>query len=308
MSAFAKEDAPFFGTFVEHRLGPLDLQACRDMLVALARQAGDDETAADLETPAGLARVGALRHVLGGQPRAMALIYPHLAETEASSLVEAVERLSEDLTPYFQEQLARLSAGQRPVMEILADSWRPLSVGEISERTLTPPTTTSTHLRRLRGDALVVATRLGREVFYEVADPLFRISRAMKTAPARVEALLRLMQTWFEWTASGRWRIDEDATVERWFARTGATRGNVQLGFFWWLASGRSLEPIAQAVGEGWIELEGFDADHLCDADWKAVVTRLAEPEREAVRAIVHHATPEARQQEFDEAFPQRER
>ena len=575
--AFAKEDAPFFGTFVEHRLPPLDLHDCRAMLAALARQAGDDGVAAELETPVGLARVGALRHVLGGQPRAMALIYPHLAETQSSTLVQAVERLAEDLTPYFQEQLARLSAGQRPVMEMLADSWRPLSVGEISEGTLTPPTTTSTHLRRLRGDALVVASRLGREVFYEVADPLFRISRAMKTAPARASALLRLMSAWFGWIASGRWRIDNDATLRRWheiqmgadpdvgkyhnevlrrlirlvnsgdansaieelrsivddrgdpwirgwlaalldasgrsdearavlegltagplmmalfamtdlkdagvehasgpfvaigqllrdafpnpktaraaiqaltarlragelserdapfvleivsvdhlaehgafelaawllrvaptplpelvsdqlaracavawcddalpelfggsatlarrlaqgqrewaslllnsvaalidiaderdlrpsqaherielgrddltiswaiaaapllfeqavrgdYARNAVVPSNVRFGFFWWLASGRPLEPVAQAVRNGWIDIEDFDAELLSRADWRDAATRLAEPEREAVRAIVGYAAPEARQREFDEAFPPRER
>lgn len=214
--AFAKEDAPFFGTFVEHRLRPLDLEGCREMLAALARQAGNVEVAGELETPAGLVQVGALRHVLGGFPRAMALVYPHLAQTNAEGLVEALERLSEDLTPYFQEQLARLSVGQRPVMELLAGSWRPLSVGEISEGTLTPATTTSTHLRRLRGDALVVATRLGREVFYEIADPLFRISHAMKTAPARASTLLRLLQAWFGWTVSGRWRLGNDSKLERW--------------------------------------------------------------------------------------------
>lgn len=187
--AFSKESEPLFGTFVEHRLTPLSAECCREMLAALADHTGKDTLAEELRSHAGFGLVSALRHVLGGYPRAMALVFPHLGETTTASLEGALEDLAEDLTPYFQEQVARLSSGQRPVAELLAESWRPLSVTEISQATLAAQATTSTHLRHLRRNALVITTKVGREVFYELADPLFRISRAMKTQRLRATTL-----------------------------------------------------------------------------------------------------------------------
>jgi len=213
--AFAKESQPFFGTFVEHRLTPMSADCCREMLVALADQTGNAPLATELRTDAGLAHVTALRHVLGGYPRAMALVFPHLGDIDTTSLEDALTDLAEDLTPYFQEQLARLSPGQRPVAELLAESWRPLSVTEISEATLTQQASTSTHLRHLRRNALVIATRVGREVFYELADPLFRISRAMKTERLRATTLLRILRAWYGRTADRKWTFDSSDAYER---------------------------------------------------------------------------------------------
>lgn len=203
--AFSKESEPFFGTFVARMLEPLSAEGCRELLVRLACACGRDALAEELRTPAGLARVKTLRHVLGAYPRAMAFIFPHLHHERPEAVEEALHDLAEELTPYFQEQMSRLPPGQRPVAELLAERWTPLSVTEISNATFTHQATTSTHLRRLRQDAIVRCTKLGRECFYEISDPLFRIARAMKRDDLRARTFLRVLQAWYEAREPDAW-------------------------------------------------------------------------------------------------------
>lgn len=212
-AVLSKESAPFYGTFKEHRLKQLSAGCCQQMLVALAEQTEQSALVQTLSGRIGLARVKALRNVLGGYPRAMAFVFRHLAEDRTDDLTGALVALAEELTPYFQEQLARLSDGQRPIVELLAENWRPLSVGEISRRTFAPQASTSTHLRRLREDALVRALKVGRVVFYELADPLFRVARAMKRPELQSGMLLRVLQAWYSTPAT-------DEEMERLAART----------------------------------------------------------------------------------------
>jgi DNA-binding transcriptional ArsR family regulator len=205
--AFSKESEPFYGTFIPRALEPLPAEGCREMLVRLARACDDEVLAQQLDTPKGLARVQTLRHVLGGHPRAMAFIFPHLHHDRPEAVEEALRDLAEELTPYFQEQMSRLPPGQRPVVELLAEHWTPLSVNEISNATFTLQPTTSTYLKRLREDAIVRSTKLGREHFYEISDPLFRIARAVKRDELRTKTFLRVLRSWYEFRGLDLWRL-----------------------------------------------------------------------------------------------------
>ncbi|MCX4240604.1 AAA family ATPase [Paraliomyxa miuraensis] len=214
--AFSKESEPFYGTFIPRTLEPLSAEDCREMLVRLGRACDREELVAELRSPSGLARVRTLRHVLGGYPRAMAFIFPHLHHDRPLAVEQALDALAEELTPYFQEQVGRLAPGQRPVVELLAEHWSPLSVSEISSATFSPQATTSTFLRRLRQDSIVRCTKLGREHFYEISDPLFRIARAMQREEIRAKTFLRVLRGWYEfrgldpsWCACalGKWPV-----------------------------------------------------------------------------------------------------
>jgi DNA-binding transcriptional ArsR family regulator len=212
--AFSKESEPFYGTFIARTLEPLSAEGCRAQLVRLAHASGREELARELDTPVGLARVQTLRHVLGSYPRAMAFIFPHLHHDEPEMVERALHELAEELTPYFQEQMGRLSPGQRPLVQLLAEHWTPLSVSEIARATFNAPATTSTHLKYLREDAIVRSTKLGREHFYELADPMFRIARAMKRNDLRATTFLRVLQSWYEFRGVDIWQLSPEMQVK----------------------------------------------------------------------------------------------
>ncbi len=195
--AFNHHDAPFHGTFNFHGLENFSAEECREMLARLAIENQADALATVMRSPLGLARIRGIRHILGGSPRAMAFIYRHLDIERLDHFEQALWELAEELTPYFQEQMTRLSPAQRAVMEVLSERQSPLSVGEIAESIFSSEPSTSGTLRTLFRDGLVAKMKVGRECYYEIADPLHRIARATKQPRGLALTLGRVVRSWF---------------------------------------------------------------------------------------------------------------
>jgi DNA-binding transcriptional ArsR family regulator len=252
--AFVKYEAPFHGTFNQHPLESLSPEQCRDMLAALAEAHGRTGLAELLHTDAGLARVRGIHHLLGGNPRAMAFVFRQLDEQRLDHFELVLADLADDLEPYVCEQLARLSPAQRAIMQLLAESFRPLTVTEIAERSFSSQASTSGALRHLRRDALVRERRLGREHYYELYDPLHRWAAANR--------VLRL--------GSADSSIEEFARVVReWYA--GDRTGDFNVGLRYALPDARTTSLAADAG----------------PALSREVIARLSEPERELVRKML---------------------
>ena len=194
--ALSRQSEPFHGTFVVEHLDTLTPAQCREMMIRLAEVHEQAELGAWLTSAAALTHVRAAHHLVGGSPRVVALLFHHLDVERLDDFEGDFFRLAEEVTPYFQEQMGRLSAGQRPVMEFLAERWAPASVTEIAEGTYSAPTTVSTHLRALRRDRLVHSLAVGKERFYEIAEPLHRIARAMKQDKRLGAAIARMARVW----------------------------------------------------------------------------------------------------------------
>ena len=191
-----RADRPFFHAFQERPIPPLDVVQCRELLRRLARHHGKEPLAQALSTGQGLARVRAVHHLLRGNPRAMALIFPYLEDASLDGLERSFFALADELTPYFQQRMAARSPAQQALLERLAESWRPLAVGELARASFASPQSTSSQLKKLLEDGLVQRMALGRESFYEIADPLWRIARAMKRPDRAPVALVHFLACW----------------------------------------------------------------------------------------------------------------
>lgn len=193
---FTNANAPFYHSFERFTLSPLTLDECVEMLRRLATLHEDTTLLRDLSGESGRAQVGAIRHLLGANPRAFALVFPFLRNRRLGDLESVFVDLAEELTPYFQEQMARRPPGQQPYLELLAECWGTLSVSELAEQSFDNPTTASGQLRYLHQDGLVRSLRVGRETFYELADPLHRIAWAMKRPERLPSALAKFVAAW----------------------------------------------------------------------------------------------------------------
>jgi DNA-binding transcriptional ArsR family regulator len=254
--AFVKYEAPFHGTFNQHRLEPLSPEQSRDMLAVLAEVHGRTGLAELLRTPLGMARVRAIHHLLGGNPRAMAFMFRQLDERRLDHFELTLADLADELEPYVREQTARLSPAQRAIVQLLAESWRPLTVTEISERSFSSQASTSGALRHLRADALVQERKLGREHYYELGDPLHRLAGVNP----EIERFARLIREWYADEPSSavlirpRYALPDDA---------------------------RMTSAAADATGP---EAAGPEAAGVLSRE---AVARLSEPERELVRKVL---------------------
>ena len=128
-------------------------------------------------------------HLAGGQPRMWATLASALTVGGLDELVDLLLTRFDDLTPYYQEQLGRLSGQQRLVVAELAEIDRPINVRELAERLEIEQRSLAKTISELvdRGWAAettspVTALLDRRRTYYELAEPLARLSFQIKAS------------------------------------------------------------------------------------------------------------------------------
>lgn len=197
---------PFYGFFDEIQLEPFSVDDAVTMLQQLAQANGDTALAEKLGTTESRAKLAAIEHLAGGQPRVWALLGNGLTIEGLDDLIATMVESFDDLTPYYQEQLARLSRNERRVIKALSDADHSLNVKSaatltgIEQRSLSR---TLTDLRR-RG---WVRPRVGyltgfvdkRMTYYDLAEPLVRIAFQIKEQRAQpIGLIVNFVTSWYE--------------------------------------------------------------------------------------------------------------
>lgn len=174
------QTSPFYGFFTTHHLMEFDFDHALDFLTKIARYKKDRSLTAFLRTPQGRARVRAVHHLAGGNPRVYTIFAQFLNRSSMEKLVEPFMQAMDDLTPYYQARMTLLSAQQRKIVELLCDRRGAITVKEISQRCFITHQTASGQLKLLREMRYVNATPIGRESYYELNEPLMRICLEVK--------------------------------------------------------------------------------------------------------------------------------
>lgn len=198
--------APFFGFFDTIRLEPFSPEEAREMLTALAREAGNAELAERLSNSGALARIHTIAHLAGGQPRLWALLGSALTVEDLRDLAALLLNRFDDLTPYYQEQLARLSPLQRLVVAELAAADRPLPVKDIAERVGSDQRSVAKAVGDLaeRGWLKPVSTIFTelldrRRTYYDLAEPLARLAFQIKESRGEpLPLVVDFLVNWFD--------------------------------------------------------------------------------------------------------------
>lgn len=149
-------------------------------MTRIAKYKKDKPLTSFLRTPQGRARVRAVHHLAGGNPRVYTIFAQFLNRASMEKLVEPFMRAMDDLTPYYQARMSLLSPQQRKIIELLCDRRGAVTVKEIAQRCFITHQTTSGQLKQLREMRYVNATAIGRESYYELNEPLMRICLEVK--------------------------------------------------------------------------------------------------------------------------------
>jgi DNA-binding MarR family transcriptional regulator len=247
--ALASVDGPLYGFFTETELAPLTVDEAKEMLTKIAQRRGDSATVAALSTPQGLSRVRTVEHLAGGQPRIWSILADSLSIDGAISTTDALLATFDHLTPYYQEQLGRLSPNQRLIISALIDEDRALTVKDIASVTGIDQRSVSGTLTELRDRRWVqpvdsfFTRKLSdkRLVYYDLAEPLARVVFQMKSTKdgEPIRLLLDFVSVWF----------DEDALD--WLNLEPETRKVLELAF------GSELGGLSRILGGH------FDASEL---------------------------------------------
>ena len=197
---------PFFGFFDMIRLKPFSPAQARDMLRALAKESGNEDLVNALEGDGARARIHTIAHLAGGQPRLWALLGSALTVDELNDLTNLLLNRFDDLTPFFQEQLARLSPQQRLVVAELAAADRPLAVKELAgriganQRSAAKTVSDLTDRGWLEPVSTIFANLLDRRrTYYELAEPLARLAFQIKESRGEpLPLIIDFLVSWFD--------------------------------------------------------------------------------------------------------------
>ena len=189
--AVSDREEPWFGSFVAEHLSEMDVKDGTRLLIHLANERGEQELAAILGGERAGERLSAVAHIAGGSPRMWVMLSGCLTAQLLDELVPLVERLLENLVPYYQARLRELPGNERKLVVELARTSAVNETGAIVFRSQGARTVTdlaescgidrnvaSGSLRRLMDARWVRAREMPggdrRTSWYELREPLFR--------------------------------------------------------------------------------------------------------------------------------------
>lgn len=191
---------PFFGFFDIHHLDPLTVDEAAELLEKIAALNDDQPLAEFIASSRGKARMRAIHHPSGGNPRLYLILSDFLTDALDNLVRLFEETVDRQLTPYFQERMRWLSPQQQEIVQFLCQQVHPASVKAIAEGIFTKQNTVSSQLKQLREKGYLVAKGRGKESLYELAEPLMRLCFQVKEMNHRqpLSLIVDFMRVWYD--------------------------------------------------------------------------------------------------------------
>ena len=197
-SAVTLQDNPFYGFFTIRALEKIDCDTGLDLLARKAVHEGKTELAALLRTPLGRARARAIHHLAGGNHRAYVVLFDFLDKESLDDLVHPFMDMVDDLTPYYQDRMRQLPPAQRKLVEFLSLQGKPTTIKDISTPCLMSQQTAAKQIGDLQAAGFVSRTRIGRNTYCELSEPLMRICIEVKDNKTQhFRLFVELLRHWF---------------------------------------------------------------------------------------------------------------
>lgn len=197
-SAVTLQNNPFYGFFTVRVLEMIDFDTGVDLLAKKAIHGHKKELADFLRTPLGRARARAIHHLAAGNHRAYVVLFDFLNKETLNDLVGPFMHMVDDLTPYYQDRIRQLAPAQRKIVEFLCLEGRPRTIKDISTPCLMSQQTTAKQIGELAAAGFVNRTRIGRNTYCELSEPLMRICIEVKdNRTQHFRLFVELLRHWF---------------------------------------------------------------------------------------------------------------
>lgn len=312
-------ESPFYGFFEIHHIPEFSFEHAVSMLTNIARHAGHDDLARCLQSVHGRARLRAVHHLAGGNPRIYIIFSQFLTCASLDELVEPIMKTLDDLTPYYQARMTYLTPQQRKIAEFLCERRGAVPVSEIAGSNFMSQQTASAQLRRIRELGYVRSHEAGRDSFYELREPLMRIALEVKRLRGEpIRLIVEFLRLWYSRNELAC-RLDALALEAR------ADREYLKLALE--AAYTESDDPKVQACAEDYakqiemgdyenaakaaedlVELRGFTSDWMRRGYTLAKLGRNLEAEEASEKAIGHEPRTSAAWKDRAEVFIDMER
>lgn len=194
----SRRESPFFGTFQVEHLQPLSFEEATELLKRISKYHKQQDLGTFLDSPSGIARVRAVYHLSGGNHRVYIILSEFISRETLNELVNAFEKMLDELTPYYQERIRWLTPQQRELVNYLCRCEAPVPVKNIARRLFATHQTVSSQLKDLRDKGYVNSYSRGRESLYELAEPLMRLSIEVKeNLREPIRLIIKFLRVWY---------------------------------------------------------------------------------------------------------------
>jgi tetratricopeptide (TPR) repeat protein len=200
----------FFGFFAIHWLDELTLDEARDLLGRIAELRNDEEgrkLTAYLETDEATRRLQTVQALAGGHPRLWVLMAECITTERLEEVVGLLLAVLDDLTPYYQSQMAALSPQQRKIVMVLSRAEGAIPPRDIAARARIQEKVAAKQLGDLAKLGYVRVAQLPDGVKvkdkrirpYELREPLLRHVLEVKESRGRPLALIvEFLRAWYD--------------------------------------------------------------------------------------------------------------
>jgi tetratricopeptide (TPR) repeat protein len=190
--------ALFHRFFQVQLLQDLSFDDAIQLVRKIARYEGNDVLAAFMATPRGRARMRALRYLAGGNHRAYVIFSQLLARESLGELMTPLMRTIDDLTPYYQSRMAILTTEQRKVIEYVCEKRHPVNAPEVARDNFLASASAIAVLEELLQSGYLNALTIRGERFYELREPLMRLTIEVKKHRGKpIRLLLDFLRLWY---------------------------------------------------------------------------------------------------------------
>ena len=197
-AAVTLQDNPFYGFFTIRALKKIDFETGLELLAKKAAYESKTELADFIRTPLGRARVRAIHHLAAGNYRAYVVLFDFLNKESLEDLVGPFMDMVDDLTPYYQDRMRQLAPAQRKIVEFLCLEGKPTTIKDISTPCLMSQQTAAKQIGELEAAGFVDRTRVGRNTYCELSEPLMRICIEVKdNKTEHFRLFVEFLRYWF---------------------------------------------------------------------------------------------------------------
>jgi tetratricopeptide (TPR) repeat protein len=145
-------------------------------------------------------KIDAVGVLTGGSPRMAILLYELMSKGKIVGVEQALFKLLDENTPYYQDVFRLLSSQKRKVFDTLISIGKPATPKEIAKKARLDEKVVNTQLRRLEKDGYVISRRMGKTTKYEVRERLFRLWRELRRQPfamQKLSILVEFLELWY---------------------------------------------------------------------------------------------------------------
>lgn len=176
-------DQPLYNFFKIYNLANLNFEQTNELL--RQRAAIDSQQNFEQTLAFNAGRLRALAHFTGGNPRLVLMLYRVITHSDITDLQRALEKLLDEVTPYYKAKVENLPPQQRKILDYIArESSRTsegVTPGTIAEATRLSPNQTSVQLKRLVDLGYIRAANVReRNSYYTLSEPLYAIWHQMR--------------------------------------------------------------------------------------------------------------------------------